>query len=248
MQKIDVNTIRNEFYKMQDLKFKDDENFEYYILDRDYIEKLEDFFGVMSKSTSYQIFVRNTLDENLDIYDRGGKFIGAFDGQELIAVAITDTSDKKDSLSSYLHLSPKESEKAITLDTVCVLPRYRGNALQKKMSIIVEYLYLNDGYEKMFMTVSPMNFHSLKNAFALNYIIVSIEDMYATEQKSAVTRYIMSVDIGKSLEEVPEQYSVLNTDILAQKNVIDIGFVGMKIVNIFSEQKFFVSYSKAYYV
>ena len=49
------------------------------------------------------------------------------------------------------------------------------------------------------------------------------------------------------LEEVPEQYSVINNDITAQKNVIELGFSGMKIINVFSEEKFFISYSKAFY-
>ena len=41
MEKIDIEQIKQDFYKMKKIKFKRDEVFEYYILDEDYIEKLE---------------------------------------------------------------------------------------------------------------------------------------------------------------------------------------------------------------
>lgn len=247
MQKIDIENVKKEFYKMKLVNFEDDENFEYYILDRDYVEKLEDFFNVMSKSTSHQLYVRNPLQENLQIYDRGGTFIAIYDKDDIIAVCIMDTCDKKDSLAHIKGLDEKDIKKSITLDTVCVLPKYRGNQLQKKIMLVAEYLYLKNNFKYMYMTISPNNYHSLKNSFDLQYTIFDIRQLYGTETKNPVTRCILELEIGKMLEEVPEQYSVINNDITAQKNVIELGFSGMKIINVFSEEKFFISYSKAFY-
>ena len=75
MERIDIEQIKQDFYKMKKIKFKRDEVFEYYLLDEDYIEKLEEFFDIMSKSTTRMLFARNSLEENKSISSRGGKFI-----------------------------------------------------------------------------------------------------------------------------------------------------------------------------
>lgn len=247
MQKLDIEKIKQDFYKMKLVNFKEDEQFEYYILERDYIEKLEDFFDVMSKSTSHQVYVRNSLQENLEIYDRGGTFLAIFDKEQIISVCIMDTCEKQGSLARIAGLLEEDIKKSVTLDTVCVLPKYRGNQLQKKIMLVAEYIYMQKDFENIFMTISPNNYYSLKNSFDLQYTVFDIQDLYGTETKSPVTRCILSTSIGKMIEDVPEQYSVLNSDIPAQKNVISLGFVGMKIVNVFSPEKFFISYSKAFY-
>ena len=201
MERIDIEQIKQDFYKMKKIKFKRDEVFEYYILDEDYIEKLEEFFDIMSKSTTRMLFARNSLEENKSIYSRGGKFIGVFE----------------------------------------------NNQLQRKLMLICEYIYLQEGYKYLLSTVSPMNYHSIQNYLGLNYTIFDIQELYGNEKYNPVMRYLVQLEIGKTLEEVPEQYSVLNTDTERQKEVIALGFVGMKIINVFSTEKFFVSYSKAYY-
>lgn len=247
MEKIDIEQIKQDFYKMKKIKFKRDEVFEYYLLDEDYIEKLEDFFDIMSKSTTRMLFARNSLEENKSIYFRGGKFIGVFENGNLAAITITDLCDKENYMIKLANIEGEDIAKTVLLDTLCVLPPYRGNQLQRKLMLICEYIYLQEGYKYMLSTVSPMNYHSIQNYLGLNYTIFDIQELYGNEKYNPVMRYLVQLEIGKTLEEVPEQYSVLNTDIERQKEVIALGFVGMKIINVFSTEKFFVSYSKAYY-
>lgn len=247
MEKIDIEQIKQDFYKMKKINFKSNEVFEYYILDEEYIEKLEDFLDIMSKSTTRMLFARNTLEENKSIYSRGGKIIGVFENGNLAAITITDLCDEDNYMIKLANIQGEDISKTVILDTLCVLPQYRGNQLQIKLMLICEYLYLQMGYKYMLSTVSPMNYHSIQNYLGLNYIIFDLQELYANDKYNAVMRYLVQLEIGKTLEEVPEQYSVLNLDIERQKEVISLGFAGMKIINVFSTEKFFVSYSKAYY-
>jgi len=99
--------------------------------------------------------------------------------------------------------------KTVILDTLCVLPQYRGNQLQIKLMLICEYLYLQMGYKYMLSTVSPMNYHSIQNYLGLNYIIFDLQELYANEKYNAVMRYLVQLEIGKTLEEVPEDSMLL---------------------------------------
>ena len=49
MKKIDISEIKNNFHKFAELNFRNSENFEYYILDKEYISKLEPFFDAVQK-------------------------------------------------------------------------------------------------------------------------------------------------------------------------------------------------------
>ena len=248
MKKIDILEIKNNFHKFAELNFRNSENFEYYILDKEYISKLEPFFDAVQKDIlNKEIFFRNTLQENLDILERGGFFVAAFSNMELAGVISVDMAHGEKSLPTFMHLSPTDILKSVIIDTICTLPKYRGNSLQEKLMCICEYICLQKGHKYAFMSISPNNYYSVNNAFKQEYTIFAIEELYGDNQKAGLTRYILSLPLGKRLAKVKEQYSVINSNIDMQKEVIDLGFVGMKAINFTSVDKFFVSYSKAFY-
>lgn len=246
MKKIDIAKIKEDFPKSSFVEFEV-EKFDYYILDSENIHELEHFLDIISKSSAHHLYVRNPLQENIQIYDRGGLFVGVYEKNKLIALMISDILTTENEIFQHLNIDETRLKEFAILDTIAVLPDYRGFSLQTKLMCIFEYLGLQNGNIFGLSTVSPNNYHSLKNFFKQNYVLTCLAPMYAKEGKSAVMRYIASLELGKILEEVPEQYSVVNSDIEAQQNVLSLGFVGMKIVNAISPEKFFISFSKAFY-
>lgn len=248
MEILNISEIKHKFPKLEKIKWRDSEKFEYKLLDRENISDLEPFFDVITKNLSNsQTYVRNSYRENLDIFDRGGIFIGVFLSGEIAGIIIVDMPYTEQSLPSFMNLDKKHMEKSVIFDTICVLPKHRGYNLQEKLMCIAEYICLEKGYKYGFMSISPYNFYSLNNAFKQDFTIFAIEELYGSETKAPVERYILYLPFGKVLAEVEEQYSVANSNIKTQKEVIELGFTGMKAINFKNIDNFFVSYSKAFY-
>lgn len=248
MKSINISDIKQNFPKLAKLKWENSENFEFKILDKEYICDLEPFFDIIVKNLKMpELFVRNSYEENLDIIERGGFFLGAFFKGEIAGIIAIDVPYGEQSLPSFMNLKESTINKCVIFDTICVLPKYRGNSLQEKLMCISEYLCMQSGYNHAFMSASIYNLQSLINAFRQDFVIFAIEELYGSENKKPVQRYLLYSAIGKTLDDVEEQYCAQNSNIKQQKDIIALDFFGMKITNVTSDTNFYVSYSKAFY-
>ncbi len=69
-------------------------------------------------------------------------------------------------------LPENDLDSVFHIESVAVLPEYRGNGLQRKLVKIGERRAFADGYREGYATVSPKNKYSLDNMLALGYSVV----------------------------------------------------------------------------
>ena len=107
----------------------------------------------------------------------------------------------------------------------------------QKLLALAEYLSIEKGYSVGVIVIKNTDYFLLSTALAQSYTISSLDE----------SNFVLTCPLGKIIEDIVEQYSVKNTDMKWQQDVLDLGFVGIKVINYKSNDKFFVSYSKAYY-
>ena len=129
------------------------------------------------------------------------KAVTCKDGQEEIAgffmVDFPGIGDRN--LGNHLSLSKEEMQKVAHMDSVVILPRYRGHKLQYKLiEAAEEVLRRETNYGIWMATVHPDNRYSLSNVQALGYKIVAEALKYG-----GYPRYILKkeCDIERRSEE-----------------------------------------------
>ena len=94
----------------------------------------------------------------------------------LFIATIPGLSD--DNLGLDAGLSQEELLQVIHMDSVAVLPSYRGYRLQRKLMQTAEDELKTAGYRYLFCTIHPENPYSMNNATALDYHVVKICEKY----------------------------------------------------------------------
>lgn len=72
-------------------------------------------------------------------------------------------------MGKYVDLNKEEYKKTAYMDSIAVLPEYRGNGLQKKLLAYAERFQGLEEYEHLMATVSPKNPNSLDNFLSMGY-------------------------------------------------------------------------------
>lgn len=122
---------------------------------------------------------RNTTEMFKRCLEEPHYTLGAFFEEELIAFAILfDAGQSIENIGLDLELNEEELNEAINMKLIIVLPKYRGNGLQKKLMSRLEEIAKKK--EKRFIcgTVSPKNKYSCKNFESLNYILKTTKVKY----------------------------------------------------------------------
>lgn len=90
---------------------------------------------------------------------------------------------KEDHMGQYIDLTQEDYEKSAYMDSIAVLPEYRGLGIQKQLIEYAEKSEKLKEYLHLFATVSPENLYSLKNFQAEGYQIISTVFKYANLER-----------------------------------------------------------------
>lgn len=134
-------------------------------------------------------------------------------------------------------LDKLDPDKTANIEFLFVQKGSRGFLLGQKLLALAEYLSIEKGYSVGVIVIKNTDYFLLSTALAQSYTISSLDE----------SNFVLTCPLGKIIEDIVEQYSVKNTDMKWQQDVLDLGFVGIKVINYKSNDKFFVSYSKDYY-
>lgn len=108
-----------------------------------------------------------------------GAFVFEYPGQEF------------SNLGRDIGLLESELDKVVHMDTVVVLPEYRGHGLHERMLVFAENMINKDKYRYYMATAAPYNSASVNTFIKCGYQIVKV-----TEKYKGLTRAILLKDIG----------------------------------------------------
>ncbi|MFT4105134.1 MAG: GNAT family N-acetyltransferase [Lacrimispora sp.] len=84
----------------------------------------------------------------------------------------------KENLGRDIGLADEELEKVAHMETIAILPQYRGNGLQHTMMQAAEEELKSRGYKYFMCTIHPENIYSEKNAVKQGYEVVLTKEKY----------------------------------------------------------------------
>lgn len=77
--------------------------------------------------------------------------------------------EKETHMGKYVDLNKEEYKKTAYMDSIAVLPEYRGNGFQRELLVYAERFQELKEYEHLMATVSPKNPNSLNNFLSMGY-------------------------------------------------------------------------------
>lgn len=105
--------------------------------------------------------------------------LGAFHGQQLVAFAILfDGQNTDENIGNDIPFLKTIRETVINFKLVIVSPPYRGNRLQKKLTVQLEEIAKSKGKQYICATASPLNLYSCRNFEQLQYILYGTKEKY----------------------------------------------------------------------
>ncbi len=109
-----------------------------------------------------------------------GLAVVAENGQKKVVAAfiVCFPVDQEDNLGDDLHLNKEERQLVAHMDTVIVLPEYRGHRLQQRLLAAAEQELAKNRYEYLMCTIHPENKYSLANMRAAGYWVVLTKEKY----------------------------------------------------------------------
>lgn len=157
---------------------------------------------------------------------RKGIVLGVIVDGKLVAfrnLYYPDLWDKRWNLGIDIGLTGKELHHVVNLQMVCVHPRFRGNALAKKMNAIALDLLREKGtHYHVCATVSPYNIWNIPVLLASGFRIVRLKDKYGGK-----IRYIVYQDLRKAQSyDDSTSVRVPLQDLYTQKRLLVAGFCG----------------------
>ncbi|WHY01202.1 GNAT family N-acetyltransferase [Neobacillus sp. DY30] len=196
----------------------------------DLIEILEVQKQVIQAMEAPGILQPLTKDEYQYILEGKGLMIGAFAGTKLIAFrALLIPPMDEDHLGRDIGLPEHELPKVLYQEISNVLPKFRGNNLQKTLAALImdELGRENQQFRYICCTVAPFNIPSLKDKFAQGMQIAALKEKYGGS-----LRYIFVKDLKETEEQTVsfrESLTINMDDIEAQQKLIEQGWRGIKM-------------------
>ncbi|MBE6514909.1 MAG: GNAT family N-acetyltransferase [Thermoplasmata archaeon] len=102
------------------------------------------------------------------------------DGRVVAFLIVRYPHGAEDNLGRDGGLSGNDLDVVFHVESVAVLPEYRGNGLQRELVGIGEQRAVSDGYTEAYATVSPRNSHSLDNMLKLGYEVLREAPKYGS--------------------------------------------------------------------
>lgn len=90
----------------------------------------------------------------------------------------TYPGDGEENLGREIGLSGEELQKVAHMESIAILPEYRGNRLQYRMMQVAEQELKDSGYRYLMCTVHPENHYSRENILRQGYHVVTTKEKY----------------------------------------------------------------------
>jgi hypothetical protein len=128
----------------------------------------------------------------------------------------------KQNLGHDIGMPLEDLKKAANIQFTFVHPDYRGNAFQIKLIKLLLAIIKDLGYFHALCTVSPKNYHSLRNMFQNGLLIKEITTKYG-----GLLRYILYKNINISSNPAWQDVIIIeSSDIEGQKKLLNEGYLG----------------------
>lgn len=187
-----------------------------------------------------QIFMLHDDQYLQEVVCHERSIIGAIADGELIAFSVVRIPGIcTDNLGRDIDLPAGELARVAHLQAAAVHPAYRGNGLQRKLTIAHLRIIEEMGYEHACCTVSPWNPVSLRNYLSCGLVIEGLRPKMNGWWRFILHRKIScrnSVDLEgeadaneKKSEVSREEHRALISDIDGQSSLLKIGFKGFKV-------------------
>ncbi len=98
--------------------------------------------------------------------------------------------NQPENLGLDIDLPPKELPYVVNMDTVSVLPSYRGHHLQRRLMLFAEEELRKEGYHHLICTIHPENKYSMNNALSLGYEVKKICEKYGGYHRAVLLKTI----------------------------------------------------------
>ena len=157
-----------------------------------------------------------------------GAGFGAFDGQVMAGYGIvTFPGVHPENLCHDVPALTVDPTEVAHLDGSAVDPRYRGLAIQQRLSVLRVAFAADRGARHFFMTVSPRNPHSLRNHLnGGGFHVRALKQKYG-----GVWRLILHRELdSEEPTTVGEQARCPLEDLDAHQKLLDAGFAGIRLV------------------
>ncbi|KOP71043.1 benzoate transporter [Bacillus sp. FJAT-21945] len=169
-----------------------------------------------------------TDEEFQFILEGNGWMIGAFAEDQLIAFrALLVPLIDEEHLGRDIGLSETELPKVIYQEISNVLPKFRGNQLQKILASLImqELAKENPPYRYVCCTVAPFNIPSLKDKFAQGMKIAALKEKYGGSMRYILVKDLEDIEEPKYKETIFMQMQ----DIHAQQVKLAEGWHGIQM-------------------
>lgn len=186
---------------------------------------------VMNTIDNSEIFVSASkkviLEEVLN--PEKGTAIGVFVEDQLIAYRTLKFSGKIiEKMINKLDIPEEDMDKIVYLQSTVVHPDFRGNALQIKTLNLILDLAMEKGYKHVTSTISPYNYHSLKNILRSAITIRNIVTLGGTYGDKK--RFIMYNNLTlKNKKNYQEIIAIPHQDIYRHTEILNKGYIGFDI-------------------
>jgi len=122
----------------------------------------------------------------------------------IVAAFVVDVpGDKAENLGFELTLDQAERRKVAHMDTVAVLPEYRGHRLQERLLEVAEEKTFQQGMKYLMCTVHPENRYSLNSMMSRGYRIIGTKGMYGGFLRHILYKPAGRERAGKTVPETP---------------------------------------------
>jgi ribosomal protein S18 acetylase RimI-like enzyme len=156
-----------------------------------------------------------------------GLVAGVFVGERLIGVRMLYFAGKSEyNLGRFAGLKDNELDQVVNMEFSAVHPDFRGNSLQRRMSEkVLDIARKSKNFHHICSMVSPKNFPSISEKFALNLYIANLTLVYGGHW-----RYIFHQNTADASSIRPDTViEVLNTDYKKQVEIIEQGYYGFRM-------------------
>ena len=178
----------------------------------------------------------DSYEELFEDLQKGAKIIGIYgERNQLICfryVSFPGYENRNHGYDLGTIIPHSEFDKVCQLETTIVDIPYRGNNLQSITLGLMIPIIKELGYKHLVCTISPYNYHSVKNIMKHGLKIKSLKKKYARKEDGSdgIWRYILHGKIGEELGT--DDYDLVNidmTDIETQLELINKGYIGFEI-------------------
>ena len=110
---------------------------------------------------------------------------------EMAGFFIVKYPDAVENLGKYLEFTEEQMKKVVLMDSVAILPEFRGNGLQGKMLREAEKRINTEKYQYYMCTIHPDNIYSLQNMQKQGYEVKKTVKCYGNHIRHVLLKEIL---------------------------------------------------------